>query len=62
MPDFINKKDLWEKAVKLEEEAFRQVQKYRANDDPASFEQWKHWAAVLTERTAFKHDVVNHPA
>ena len=45
---------LYKKSVELEQQAMSYV---KARDG----EEWKMWAAILTERTAFKFDVVDAP-
>lgn len=43
----------------IEAEALEQVVKYY--DTPEGFEDWRLWSAILSERTAFKHDLMDAP-
>lgn len=66
MQKYIDAISLYEQAVKLEAQALSNVQKLNTKhfalmgDDDITA--WKVWTAILNERTAFKHDVVNAPA
>ena len=55
----INREALYEKACGLEAQALSYVGKI-ANDE-TKIEEWRIWSAILTERTAFKHDVFDAP-
>ena len=50
---------LYEKACDLEAQALAYVGKI-ANDE-TKIEEWRIWSAILTERTAFKHDIFDAP-
>lgn len=50
--------ELFNKAVNLEAVAFEQVKKYEPLDNPS---EWHIWSAILTERTAFKYDLMDAP-
>lgn len=49
---------LYEQIAELEAEALAYVKKLDPKED---YERWLRWTVVLTERTAFKHDVVDAP-
>ena len=51
--------NLYEKACDLEAQALSYVGKI--GNDESKIEEWKIWSAILTERTAFKHDVYDAP-
>ena len=55
----INREPLYEKACDLEAQALAYVGKI-VNDE-TKIEEWKIWSAILTERTAFKHDIFDAP-
>ena len=55
----INREALYEKACGLEAQALSYVGKI-ANDE-TKIEEWRIWSAILTERTAFKHDIFDAP-
>ena len=55
----INREALYEKACGLEAQALLYVGKI-ANDE-TKIEEWRIWSAILTERTAFKHDIFDAP-
>ena len=50
---------LYEKTCNLEAQALSYVGKLI--NDEGKIEEWKIWSAILTERTAFKHDVFDAP-
>lgn len=49
---------LFEQTVELEAVALEQVRKYEPLDNPR---EWCIWSAILTERTAFKFDLMDAP-
>lgn len=51
---------LFERAVELEAVALEQVAKYGPLSDVHPGE-WHRWDAILTERTAFKYDLMDAP-
>ena len=59
MADYISKKSLYEKTAEWESKALEQVVLHAKDSDPT---EWKRWSTILTERTAFKHDVMDAPA
>ena len=58
MGELISKKDLYDKVVKLERKAFEQMKTLAKLGDA---EEYNKMNAVLTERTAFKFDIVDAP-
>lgn len=50
---------LYEKACRLEAQALNHIDKIIHDEERT--EEWKIWSAILTERTAFKHDVFDAP-
>ena len=64
MADLIERKPLYELAVRLEAEALDEASKLieRGRVGEVTSEDWRIWSAVLTERTAFKYDVLNAPS
>lgn len=50
---------LYERACDLEAQAMSYVGKI--GNDEAMKETWRIWSAILTERTAFKHDIFDAP-
>lgn len=54
--DLIDRNTLYDKTAKLEEQALVLVAEFGPDDDR---DKWRWWSAVLTERTAFKHDVAD---
>ena len=52
---------LYEKAASLEAQALDYVGKLIERDGDEVSTEWKIWTAILTERTAFKHDVFDAP-
>lgn len=64
MTDLIERKPLYERAVRLETEALdyasKLIEKGRVGE--VTSEDWRIWSAVLAERTAFKHDVFDAPS
>lgn len=54
----INADELLNKTAELEAVALEQVRKYEPLDNPS---QWRTWSAILTERTAFKFDLMDAP-
>lgn len=49
---------LFNKAVELEAVALEQVREYEPLDNPS---EWRTWSAILTERSAFKFDLMDAP-
>jgi len=64
MIDLIERKPLYERAVRLEAEALDEASKLieRERVGEVTSEDWRIWSAVLAERTAFKHDVIDAPS
>ena len=64
MSDLIDRKPLYERAVRLEAEALDYASKLieRGRVGEVTSEDWRIWSAVLAERTAFKHDVFDAPS
>lgn len=64
MADLIDRKPLYERAVRLEAEALDYASKLieRGRVGEVTSEDWRIWSAVLAERTAFKHDVIDAPS
>lgn len=54
----IDANTLFKRAVKLEAVALEQARKYEPLDNPR---EWRIWSAILTERTAFKFDLMDAP-
>lgn len=52
---------LYEKACSLEAQALDYAGKIIERDGDEVSVEWKIWSAILTERTAFKHDVFDAP-
>ena len=52
---------LYERACNLEAQALDYVEKLIERDGDEVSVEWKIWSAILTERTAFKHDVFDAP-
>ena len=50
---------LYERACDLEAQALSYIEKIIHDEDKV--EEWKIWSAILTERTAFKHDIFDAP-
>ena len=59
--DLISRRALYEKAATLEAQALDYVGKLIERDGDGTSVEWKIWSAILTERTAFKHDVYDAP-
>lgn len=55
----INREALYEKVCGLEAQALSYIEKIIHDEDKV--EEWKIWSAILTERTAFKHDIFDAP-
>lgn len=55
----IDSDPLYERACDLEAQALSYVGKI--GNDEAMKEEWRIWSAILTERTAFKHDIFDAP-
>lgn len=49
---------LYEKTAEWEAQALHMVEMTMRDEDNA---EWRRWSAVLTERSAFKHDVADAP-
>ena len=62
MSDLISRQVLYEKVTDLEARALDYVGKLIERDGDEPSEEWKIWSAILTERTAFKHDVIDAAA
>lgn len=54
----IDADELLNKTAELEAVALEQVRKYEPLDNPR---EWRIWSAILTERTAFKFDLMDAP-
>lgn len=52
----IDAEELYEQTAELEAQALAYVEKLEPTED---HEEWVKWSAILTERTAFKHDVAD---
>lgn len=50
--------ELINKAINLEAVALEQTRKYEPLDNPS---EWRTWSAILTERSAFKFDLMDAP-
>ena len=59
MADLISRSALMKDFEDLEAIALEQVNKYNPVD---SRDEWRWWSAVLKERTAYKHDLMDAPA
>lgn len=57
--DLISRQALYEKITDLEARALDYVGKLIERDGDEPSEEWKVWTAILNERTAFKHDVMD---
>lgn len=57
--DLISRRALYEKTAKWEAQAFHMVKLHMCDDDKT---EWRKWATVLAERSAFKYDVADAPA
>lgn len=62
MDDLISRQALYERATTLESQALDYVGKLIERDGEEYSTEWKIWSAILTERTAFKHDVYDAPS
>ena len=63
MDDLISRKALYDRAVTLEAEALEALKKFdERNGDNSINVNWAIWQAILTERTAFKHDIFDAPS
>jgi hypothetical protein len=51
---------LYERACDLEAQALSYIEKI-IHDEDTTVEEWRIWSAILTERTAFKHDIFDAP-
>ena len=58
MSYLIDKRVLYKQTAEWEAQALAMVEKTMHDEDPT---EWRRWSAVLTERTAFKHDVADAP-
>lgn len=58
MSYLIDKRVLYKQTAELEAQALAMVEKTMHDEDPT---EWRRWSAVLTERTAFKHDIADAP-
>lgn len=54
--DLIDKEKLYNTTVNLEAQALAQTEKLIHSED---ISEWKRWSAILNERTAFKHDLLD---
>lgn len=52
---------LYERATTLEAQALNYVGKLIERDGDEPSVEWKIWSAILAERTAFKHDLMDAP-
>lgn len=58
----IKREALYEKACDLEAQALSALSYVgKIANDEIKIEEWRIWSAILTERTAFKHDVFDAP-
>ncbi|MBQ7064142.1 MAG: hypothetical protein IJM90_04560 [Firmicutes bacterium] len=62
MSDLIDRQALYERAATLEAQALDYVGKLIERDGDEVSTEWRIWSAILTERTAFKHDVFDAPS
>ncbi len=60
--DLISRRALYDKAATLEAQALDYVGKLIERDGEETIVEWRIWSAILTERTAFKHDVYDAPS
>lgn len=60
--DLISRRALYDKAATLEAQALDYVGKLIERDGEETSVEWRIWSAILTERTAFKHDVFDAPS
>ena len=60
--DLISRRALYERAATLEAQALDYVGKLIERDGEETSVEWRIWSAILTERTAFKHDVYDAPS
>lgn len=60
--DLISRRALYDKAATLEAQALDYVGKLIERDGEETSVEWRIWSAILTERTAFKHDVYDAPS
>lgn len=58
MSYLIDKRVLYKQTAEWEAQALAMVEKTMHDEDPT---EWRRWSAVLTERTAFKHDIFDAP-
>ena len=58
MSYLIDKRVLYKQTSEWEAQALAMVEKTMHDEDPT---EWRRWSAVLTERTAFKHDIADAP-
>lgn len=58
MSYLIDKCVLYKQTAEWEAQALAMVEKTMHDEDPT---EWRKWSAVLTERTAFKHDIADAP-
>ena len=56
--DAIDADELIRRTAELEAVALEQVSKYEPLEDPVL---WNRWKAILSERTAFKYDLIDAP-
>lgn len=56
--DAIDVDELIRRTAELEAVALEQVEKYEPSKDPVL---WNRWTAILSERTAFKYDLIDAP-
>lgn len=61
MNDLISRQALYERTTTLEAQALDYVGRLIERDGDEPSVEWKIWSAILTERTAFKHDVYDAP-
>jgi hypothetical protein len=54
----IDADELYEKTAKWEAQALHMVEVTMHDEDKT---EWRRWSAVLTERSAFKHDIADAP-
>ena len=57
--ELVDKKVLYNKAVELENQAYRELKKCSNNKDNFN---WRIWNAVLIERVSFKYDIADAPS
>ena len=56
MADYISREALYNKTAEWEAQALHMVETTMHDEDNA---EWKRWSTILTERSAFKHDVAD---